>query len=160
MLAAAIPFFALDDDVLAGGELSRRGIEGLARAGVRAIVDQREEGEHGQVLSPNVAATWAHACDLEYRRASCPLTHLRSALVEPFLRALAESSRPVYVQSARGLRAAAFLTLKLALERDLDAGRAFERTQALGWPALSPELADFVRDELRRRGAGRTRNDR
>lgn len=142
--------FGVDDGVLAGGELSRRDIDALARQGVRSIVDLREEGEPDQRLSPNVAAEWAHACDLQYRRVSVSVDHLQPQHVDVFLRALEVSPRPVYVQSANGLRAAAFLILRLAREQGLDAAGALARARSLGLPALSPALERFVRETLRR----------
>jgi len=145
--------FQLDERVLAGGELSRRDLDALARQGVRSIVDLREEGEPGQQLSPNVAAAWAHACDLEYRRVSVSEAHLQAKHVKLFVQALEASPRPVYVQSANGLRAAAFLILRLALEQGLDAAGALARARSLNLPALSPALERFVREELRRRVA-------
>jgi uncharacterized protein (TIGR01244 family) len=148
--------FRQDDGVLAGGELTRRDLDRLARQGVRSIVDLREEGEPGQQLSPNVAAAWAHACDLEYRRVSVSVEHLVPQHADLFLQALEASPRPVYVQSAKGLRAAAFLILSLALDQGLDVPGALGRARALDLPALSPVLERFVREELRRRVAPAT----
>lgn len=151
--AAALLRQELDAGVFVGVELSRRDLDTLARLGVRSIVDLREEGEPGQTLSPNVAAAWAHACALEYRRVSVSLEHLRAQLVDRFLQALDASPRPVFVQSAQGLRAAAFLILYLAREQALDAPRALARAREFELPALTPKLERFVREELLRRSA-------
>ncbi len=153
MVPAVQQCFGLADGVLAGGELTRRDLDRLARQDVRSIVDLREEGEPGQQLSPNVAAAWAHACDLEYRRVSVSLDHLRPEHVEAFLQALTASPRPVYVQSANGLRSAAFLILRMALDHGLDASGVLSRARELDLPALSPSLELFVREELGRRAA-------
>jgi uncharacterized protein (TIGR01244 family) len=143
--------FGLGDGVLAGGELTRRDLDRLARQGVHSIVDLREEGEPGQRLSPNVAAAWAHACALEYRRVSVSVEHLQSQHMDSFLQALAASPRPVYVQSAKGRRAAAFLILRLAIDEGLDATGALARARELDLPQLSPALELYVREELQRR---------
>ncbi|HVS17197.1 MAG TPA: sulfur transferase domain-containing protein, partial [Planctomycetota bacterium] len=137
MKAAVHPCFGLEDGVLAGGELSRRDLDRFARQDVHSIVDLREEGEPGQQLSPNVAAAWAHACALEYRRVSVSVDHLKPRHTDLFLQALDASPRPVYVQSANGQRAAAFLILRLALRQGLDASKAFARARQLDLPALS-----------------------
>lgn len=154
--AAALLRHEIDAGVFAGVELSRRDLDELARQGVRSIVDLREEGEPGQTLSPNVAAAWAHACALEYRRVTVSLEHLHAQLVDRFLQALDASPRPVFVQSAKGLRAAAFLILSLALDQGLDAPRALARARDLELPSITPGLERFVREELLRRAAPTT----
>src|SRR5688572_24705665 len=102
------PRFRFHGGISGGGELARRDIDALAKQGFRSIFDLREEGEPGQTLSPNVAATWAHACGLEHRRLAVSVEHLEPRLVDLFLQTLAELPRPVYVHSQSGRRAATF----------------------------------------------------
>ncbi len=89
-----IPHFRFDSSISAGGQLSRKDIDRLAREGFRSILNLSEEGEPGQLLSPNVEATWAHANTMEHCRVSVSVDHLHSHWVDRFLEALDELPRP------------------------------------------------------------------
>lgn len=147
----ALAAFRLDSSISGGGQPSLKGLERLARKGFRSILNLSAEGEPGPHLSPNVEASWAHALAMQHGRMSVYLDSLRPELVELFLRALADLPRPVYVESKTGRRAAAFLTIKLALERRLSADQAFETARSLGMDCQQEELRDFVRAEIERR---------
>lgn len=143
--------FRLHDDLAGGSQPSLAGLERLARQGFRSILNLSAEGEEGAPLSPNVEASWAHALDLQHGRLSVYLDNLRPELVESFQRALTALPRPVYVESRTGRRAAAFLTLQLALERALSADEAFAAARELGMDCELEELKNFVRAALERR---------
>lgn len=144
--------FRLDASVSGGSQPTRKGMERLVREGFRSILNLSAEGEEGVPLSPNVEASWAHALALEHGRLSVYLDNLRSDLVERFLAALGALPVPCWVESRTGRRAAAFLTIKLALDRHLSADEAFDAARALGMLCELPELERFVRAEIGRRG--------
>lgn len=111
MHSRAIPnLVRCDADVSTGPSPDIGQIEWLARRrGFRALLDLNEEGEPGQVLSPNVAASWAHTFGLAHERVSISLERPGEADVERFLATLRAIHKPVYVHSAHGERAAALL---------------------------------------------------
>lgn len=145
--------FRLDAALSGGAQPTQAGLERLAREGFRSILNLSAEGEEGTQLSPNVEASWAHTFAMEHGRLAVFLDNLRPELVARFQRALASLPRPVYVESRTGRRAAAFLTLQLALQRSLGAERAFAEALALGMDCELEELRGFVRAALERRDA-------
>ena len=149
-----IPHFRFDSSISAGGQLSRTDIDRLAREGFRSILNLSEEGEPGQLLSPNVEATWAHANAMEHGRASVSVDHLNSHWMDRFLEALDELPRPVYVHSETGRRAVAFLIIKMALDRHLSADQALREARSLGMECGLEALNRFVRAEVERRRLG------
>ena len=146
-----IPRFRFDSSISGGGQLFRKDIDRLAREGFRSILNLSEEGEAGQLLSPNVEATWAHANAMEHGRVSVPVDHQQSHSVDRFLKALAELPRPVYVHSETGRRAAALLTIKMALDRRLSGDQALAAAESMGMDCESDALKRFVRAEVERR---------
>lgn len=142
------------DALLSGGpQPSRKGLESLAKEGFRSILNLSAEGEEGLPLSPNVEASWAHALALRHGRLSVYPDNLRSDLVERFQQGLDALPGPIYVESRTGRRAAALLTIKLALDRHLSVDQAFETARSLGMDCELEELRRFVRVELESRGA-------
>jgi protein tyrosine phosphatase (PTP) superfamily phosphohydrolase (DUF442 family) len=91
-----------------------RDIEMLSRkAGFRALLNLNTEGEPGQVLSPNVEATWAHTFEMQHERVSIDPAVWRSEWVDRFLETLRTIAKPVYVHSLTGRRAATLITVHL-----------------------------------------------
>lgn len=77
----------------------------LARkAGFRALLNLNTEGEPGQILSPNVEATWAHAFELQHERVSIEVGNLRSEGMYRFLETLQKIGKPVYVHHSSDVR--------------------------------------------------------
>ena len=146
--------FQLDARVTGGSQPSLKGLERLAREGFRSVLNLSAEGEPGPQLSPNVEASWVHALAMEHGRLSVFLDDLRSDLVERFQRLLRELPGPVFVESRTGRRAAAFLTIQLALDRSLAADRALAAARDLGMDCELEELRRYVRTEIERRTPG------
>lgn len=129
-----------------------RDIETLARkAGIRAILNLNTEGEPGQLLSPNVEATWAHAFDLHHERASSDVGGLRSAWVDTFLESLRRIRKPVYVHSLHGRRAATLMIIHLGLARGLSGDGAVAQARALGIDCEVEQFRHFIDSELEER---------
>jgi len=129
-------------------------VESVAAQGFASILNVAREGEPGQELSPNVEATWAHAFDLEHRRASTHPVPTEDE-VETFLRELAQSPRPVLVHSTHGRRAAALAALALALEEGRSAQSALAQVGELGLEVRDPDLQRCVVAERERRARER-----
>jgi protein tyrosine phosphatase (PTP) superfamily phosphohydrolase (DUF442 family) len=139
------------DSISLGESPAIRDIGRLAKAGFRALLNLNTEGEPGQRLSPNVEATWAHAFALQHERASIDMSTLGSEGADRFLAALAAIDKPVYVHSLHGQRAAAMLTVHLALEHGLSGQEALAEAQARGLDCELEELRRFVESEVDRR---------
>lgn len=148
---APIPTTEFAPGILIGPAPDKACLAGLAAAGLRSILDLREEGEPGQVLSPNVAASWARAEALEPLRAPISRSVLQPGSVDRFLRQLARAPRPVYVHSGTGRRAVSLLAIHLALEQDLSADEALERLAARGLDPAAHALRRFTQTEVLRR---------
>jgi len=141
-----------DDGVSFGKSPTIRGIEMLARkAGFRALLNLNAEGEPGQVLSPNVEATWAHTFEMQHERVSIDLGVLRSEWVDRFLETLQKIAKPVYVHSLLGRRAAALMTIHLALERKISGNDALVEAKTLGLECALEQLQRSVVSEVDRR---------
>jgi protein tyrosine phosphatase (PTP) superfamily phosphohydrolase (DUF442 family) len=140
------------DDVSLGKSPTIRDIETLARkAGFRAILNLNTEGEPGQLLSPNVEATWAHAFDLQHERVSSDVGGLRSGWVDTFLDTLRRIRKPVYVHSLHGRRAATLIIIHLGLARGLSAERAVAEAEDLGIDCEAEQFRRCVGFELEER---------
>ena len=140
------------DSISLGQSPTIRDIELLVRkAGFRALLNLNTEGEPGQILSPHVEATWAHAFELQHERVSIDVANPRSESVDSFLETLQKIGKPVYVHSLRGRRAAALMIVHLALGRRLSASEAFAEAKALGIDCEIEELRAFTESEVDRR---------
>lgn len=140
-----------------GGSPSLAQIEDLVRRdGLRSLVNLNTEGEVGEILSPNVEASWAHALDLRHERASFSAELPRSGDVDRFLRVLASLPRPTLVHSLHGRRAAAMILVHLGLERGLTGAGAVRAATDLGITVSLDSLRAFAEAEIDRRGSGPT----
>jgi protein tyrosine phosphatase (PTP) superfamily phosphohydrolase (DUF442 family) len=140
-----------------GSSPSLAQIEDLVRRdGLRSLVNLNTEGEVGEVLSPNVEASWAHALDLRHERASFSAELPRSGDVDRFLRVLAAVPRPTLVHSLHGRRAAAMILVHLGLERGLTGVGAVRAAADLGVSVTLDSLRAFAEAEIDRRGSGPT----
>jgi protein tyrosine phosphatase (PTP) superfamily phosphohydrolase (DUF442 family) len=151
------PLFRLEGGLAGGPQPTRAGLERLARLGFRSILNLSAEGEPLAPLSPNVEASWAHALDLVHARLALFHDQLRAEHVELFRAALARLPRPTFVGSLTGQRAAAFLTLELALTRGYSAEVALEAARGQGLEFDDERLRRFVLAELVRRTASAAR---
>lgn len=141
-----------DDGVSLGKSPTIRDIEMLSRkAGFRALLSLNTEGEPGEILSPNVEATWAHTFEMQHERVSIDPGGPRSECVDEFLETLRKIAKPVYVHSLRGRRAAALMTLHLALERELSGNDALAKAKALDLDCELERLERFIVLEVNRR---------
>jgi len=130
---------------------TRAQLEGLARQGIRAVVNLNTEGETGERLSPNVEASWAHVLELRHARVSFTVEALRSEDVERFLVTLAALPAPVLVHSLGGRRAAAMGLVQLGRTRGLGGAAAVCAARELGLACTLDPLRHFVEAELDRR---------
>lgn len=127
-------------------------IEDLARkAGLRSLVNLNTEGEPGEVMSPNVEASWAHAFELRHERASFAADLPRVEDVDRFLRALVSVPRPVFVHSQQGRRAAAMILVYLGLELRISGTAAVQAAKGLGIICTLDSLRRFAESEVDRR---------
>lgn len=138
--------------VFLGRSPGLRDVERLARReGFRALLNLNTEGEPGEVLSPNVEASWAHTFEMQHARAAFTADRPRSEWVDRFLDTLRTVARPVYVHSLGGQRAAALMTIHLALERSLTGPAAVVEAQGLGIVCEPEGLRSFALSEIERR---------
>jgi protein tyrosine phosphatase (PTP) superfamily phosphohydrolase (DUF442 family) len=143
-----------DPDISVGPSPDIGQIRWLARrGGIHALLDLNEEGEPGQVLSPNVAASWAHTLELAHERVSISLERPAEADVERFLTTLRAIPKPVYVHSASGERAAALVTIWFGIERGMCGVDALAFACALGLTRWSAARESLVVAQIDRRGA-------
>jgi len=138
-----------DDAISFGRSPGMRDMETLAcRAGFRSLLNLNTEGEAGELLSPNVEASWAHAFAMQHERVSIDVGVMRSEWVDRFLSTLSQIAKPVYVHSLRGRRAAALMAVHMALEQGLSGSEALERARGLGLVGAPKGLEDFVVAEV------------
>lgn len=145
------------DGVFLGKSPAIRDIERMARKrGFRSVIDLDTEGEPGEILSPNVEASWCHTFELRHERVSMDPAFPIRTTVDRFLDTLERIPKPVYVHSLNGRRAAALITIHLGLQLRLSGEEALERARELGIDCELEHLRRFVRAELdaRVRAAG------
>lgn len=138
--------------IFSGRSPSLREIEALARKhGLRSLLNLNTEGESGELLSPNVEASWAHAFAMVHERVSIDVKVLRSEWVDRFLATVQGIAKPVYVHSQHGRRAAALIGVQLALERGLSGQELLAQARGLGLDGAPQSLTDFLVAEVDRR---------
>jgi protein tyrosine phosphatase (PTP) superfamily phosphohydrolase (DUF442 family) len=145
------------DGIFLGKSPTIRDIETLARKqGIRTLLNLNTEGEPGELLSPNVEASWAHATDLQHDRVSSDVGGLRSEWVDRFLDTLQRVRKPVYVHSLHGRRAATVMIIHLALARGLPAVQALAEARGHGIDCELEPLRRFIATELELRDRARS----
>ena len=131
-------------------------LEHLARRHhLRAILNLNTEGEPGEVLSPNVEASWAETFELVHRRVSIDMALMRPEDADRFLDELRRIEKPVYVHSHHGRRAAAFLILWLGVEHQRTGNEALAEARELGLECEADALREFFLSEVNKRFAAR-----
>ena len=143
-------------DVWWGRSPTLRDVEALCDAGVRSLLNLNTEGEPGQLLSPNVEASWAHAFALQHERVSIRPRAWRSEWVDAFLETLQGIVKPTYVHSLEGRRAAVLFAIQIGLETGVSAQDALAEVRALGIDCGPDVSQRFVVSELAERGARRS----
>jgi protein tyrosine phosphatase (PTP) superfamily phosphohydrolase (DUF442 family) len=142
----------VDASVAFGTSPNVEEVERLAqRLRVRSILNLNTEGEEGQVLSPNVEASWAETFALQHKRVSIDPALVSSEEADRFLEELRTIEKPVYVHSLHGRRAAAFVILWLAVERRRTGNEALAEARELGIECDSEPLRNFAASEANRR---------
>ena len=138
---------AIDRGLFVGLQLHKRGVEDLWRTGFRSIVNLAHEGEPGQVLSPNVEASWAHTFELHHARLS--VGHYPSKEeFERLCQLLEELPRPIYLHSTGGERALVLGLASVALRRGWSAEQALREAGSRAIALRSDSLKRFVLEIL------------
>ena len=145
-----------DSEIAFGRSPTIKELERLARRHhLRAILNLNTEGEPGEVMSPNVEASWAETFELAHRRVSIDTALLKPEDADRFLDELRRIEKPVYVHSLHGRRAAALLILWLGVERQRTGNEALAQARELGLECEADELREFFLSEVNKRFAAR-----
>jgi sulfide:quinone oxidoreductase len=90
--------------VSAAGKLDRADIEGLAKSGVRTIVNNRPDGEDPGQLPADEARRLAEAHGIAYHHIPVTAASLTSGDVDAMAAVLAEAGRPIVLHCRSGTR--------------------------------------------------------
>ena len=134
---------SLEPGLFVGSQLDRRGVEELWRAGFHSIVNLSLEGEQGQILSPNVEASWAHTFELDHARLSVGHSP-RKEEFERLRQLLDELSRPIYLHSTCGERALALGVASVARRRGWSGEQALREAGSRVIALRSDSLKHFL----------------
>ena len=107
------PLAQLAPGLSAAGALDRAAIEALAQSGVRAIINNRPDGEDAGQLPAADARRLAESLGLSYHHIPVTAVTLSRADVDAFAAALKSSAQPVVAHCRSGTRS----TLLWALSR-------------------------------------------
>jgi protein tyrosine phosphatase (PTP) superfamily phosphohydrolase (DUF442 family) len=145
---------AIAPGLFVGGQLDQRGVEELCRARFRSILNLAHEGEPGQILSPNIEASWAHTFGLEHARLSVGPSPRREDF-ERLCRLLDELPPPIYVHSTGGERALALGVACLARRQGWSSEQALREAESRAGALHSESLKRFLVEILADRGGKR-----
>ena len=137
----------IDLGLFVGSQLDKRGIEELWRAGFRSIVNLAHEGEPGQILSPNVEASWAHTFELEHARLSVGPFPRREDF-ERLCVLLDDLPRPIYLHSTGGERALALGVAGVGRRRGWSGEQALREAESRAIVLRSDSLKRFLLETL------------
>ncbi len=132
------------------GQPSEDALRALAAEGFASVVDLRQAGEGGQVLSPPLEAAAAGRHGLRYLHLPTPTDRLDEAMLERFRRAAQELPGPVFVHCASGKRSGTFAIASAAIDSGLSGHAAIERIAAEGAGYGSDAMRDAVRRHVDR----------
>ncbi len=141
---------AIDLGLFVGSQVDKRGIEELWRAGFRSIVNLAHEGEAGQVLSPNIEASWAHTFELDHARLSVG-SFPRKEQFERLCQLCDELTRPIYLHSTGGERALALGLASVARRRGWSGEQALREAESRAIALRSDSLKRFLLEVLEAR---------
>jgi protein tyrosine phosphatase (PTP) superfamily phosphohydrolase (DUF442 family) len=145
-----------DGEIAFGRSPTVAELERLARRHhLRSLLNLNTEGEVGEVMSPNVEASWAETFELAHRRVSIDTALLKPEDADRFLDELRRIEKPVYVHSHHGRRAAAFLILWLGVEHQRTGNETLAEARELGLECESDALREFCLSVVNKRFAAR-----
>jgi protein tyrosine phosphatase (PTP) superfamily phosphohydrolase (DUF442 family) len=138
---------AIDLGLFVGSQLDKQGVEDLWRVGFRSIVNLAHEGEPGQILTPNIEASWAHTFELDHARLSIGDSP-RSEEFERLCQLLVELPRPIYLHSTGGERARALGVACVARRRGWSGTQALREAESRAIRLRSGALKRFLLESL------------
>jgi uncharacterized protein (TIGR01244 family) len=127
------------------GQPSEEELRALAAEGFASVVDLRQGGEGGQVLSPPLEAAASGRHGLRYLHLPTPTDRIDAAMLDRFHRALKELPAPVFVHCASGKRSGTFALASATIESGQDGHAAVERIAAEGAAYGSDAMRDAVK---------------
>ncbi|WP_207540602.1 protein tyrosine phosphatase family protein [Sabulicella rubraurantiaca] len=127
---------------------SEEELKGLSKEGFKAVVNLRSDGEQNQPLPPAAEGEVVRSTGLKYAHVPVVATAPSHEQVDRFREAVSGMEGPVLVHCASGKRAGAFAILQVAKEEGLSGEEALARAKSLGMDWKSPELENFVRQNL------------
>lgn len=141
---------ALSSDLAAGPSPDKPDLEYLRQRGFRSLVSLNAEGAPGELLSPNVEASWAHAEDLAHARVTL-YEFPTAADVDLFLETYEALPKPVYVHSLDGSSALTLAWIAVSVT----GGAIHERFEQSLIPLLGDAWRRFALSEIERRSMRR-----
>jgi uncharacterized protein (TIGR01244 family) len=136
------------------GQPSEDELRGLAADGFASVVDLREAGEVGQVLSPPLEAAAAGRHGLRYVHLPTPADRIDATMLDRFRRTLAALAGPVFVHCASGKRSGTFAIAHAAAASGLAGERALDCIEESGAAYGSPEMREMVGRYVNAQGRG------
>jgi|SRR6185503_7578567 len=134
---------AIDMGVFVGWRLDEQGVEELSKSGFRSIVNLARVGEPGQILAPDIEASFARSFEVEHAHLS--VGHFpRREQFEQLCQLIDELPRPVYLHSTGGERALALGVAYVARRRGWSGQRALREARSRVITLRSEFLKDFL----------------
>jgi uncharacterized protein (TIGR01244 family) len=138
------PLKVTDKLFVGGGQPSEDELRVLAADGFASVVDLREAGEGGQVLSPPLEAAAAGRHGLRYVHLPMPADRIDKAMLDRFRRAVSTLPTPVFMHCASGKRSGTFAFAYAAAEAGQTGRAALDRIDRAGARYGSPEMRSAV----------------
>lgn len=136
--------FPVGSELSVAGRLDRAGIDALARAGVRTIINNRPDGEDPGQIPAAEARCIAEAHGMTYRHIPVTAATLSRADVTAFAAALHEAPTPIVAHCRSGTRSALLWALARMREGaeplSLIAEAAKHGIDIAGLPAIAARL--------------------
>jgi uncharacterized protein (TIGR01244 family) len=142
----------INDDVTVGTQPTEDQLAGLARAGFRTVVNLRTVGEQDQPLSPETEGKEVRALGMAYLHIPVSTKDIKAEQVDEFRRKFADLPKPALVHCYRGIRAGAFVMMDMAVERGMSGDQTLRQAEQMGFRWDQPELKEFVKGYVDRRG--------
>ncbi len=134
----------ITDRLSVGAQPTEEQLLGMAREGVKTVVNLRTAGEDEQPLSPEEEGKRVEAAGMRYVHLPVSMKAMGPELVDRFRDTLKEVPGPVFVHCHKGKRAGAFAMMHRAVETGMTGDETLKQAEQMGFECDVPALKEFV----------------
>lgn len=138
-------YVKIGSQITVGGAVTEEELRKLAKKGVKAVVNLRQEGEDERQIPTAKEEQIARSAGMDYVHLPVTMRNLDFSVVEQFSQAIERLPKPVHVHCKAGTRAGAFAVMHMATHQAMSGEEALARADIIGLNLSSPDLRQFIK---------------